>query len=406
MLAVSLAACSRSDEPSSGADAGKTDAVKQWFQAEMAGIAQQERATNFVSKRWARLKWLQQNTKWQNAEHVAHQSGHITVVPIDEVNQRFMNKHFNAGRALLIYSDQSQQRRLSIVEVFTKGRSVPEVVRVVKQAALNRIGAEHADQAGIHADLVFYNKEYQHEGSFRLQNGALRPTGLSVQAKSRFITPSRTVASIAQGSSCSTCSTNYLVGYWYDLQTGTVEDYTILTQWDECTPRDAGPTYGDVTNGQKKSDCKEECENAAASMSAQARVVAEKVSEQQTPIDPVRKQVLLKWRVLKGLSWSIFSYETGIKRVIDLNPFTWAWESLNHTRTTLEGIVIGGSIKVVNEIGIPSFTPGRSNVLYAGMELVYDVEFSPLCSSCIGLQEFIRPFTISYRSSAIWAANT
>lgn len=121
-------------------------------------------------------------------------------------------------------------------------------------------------------------------------------------------------------------------------------------------------------------------------------------------ISPLRKYKNPRWEILRNLTWSLYSQETGIVKLVDANADKWEWESLTHGNIAVSGITIGGTVSPDQGIGSPSFTPGTSNVLYAGMTLDYNVTYTPLCNCVIG--KILPSWTTHYTShSGFWSAH-
>jgi hypothetical protein len=361
-------------------------------------------AKDSVARLFARMAKLEKVVDWQLAKNFSHNGWNYVVAPVDELESAFANKRFLRGRALVIHTSPEGVRDLTIVEVLAKPGTTMDLIQLVHAGFLNRHQLASERVGNQNAELLFYDRGYRHEMSRRLVNGAWESSNYMLRIKVGAASRSRMMASFSQSTSCSNCSTWYLVGFFYDMQTGKVDDYSILTQWEECTTKELDPSYGDGGSSGDNKNCIDECVEDASDLSSEGKEVSQTVSIRKIQYDQMRKEVLLKWKVLQGLTWSVYSYEKGMIRLTGLNPTTWVWESLTHERMGVEGFSIAGSIEVENDMGIPSFTPGTKNVRYAGMEVTYTMVFTPVCGNCGGLDKVIGPIKKSYKASALWIA--
>ncbi len=411
LIGMFQVSCKKTDSTISPEAGKEIQSARSWFIKEVVqkekDFLQLKKWTNTkdsVARLFSRMTKLEKAVEWNQAKSFSDQGWDLVIAPVEELEAGFVNKKFLRGRAIVIFTNPDGVRDLTIVEVLLKPGSSVDLIRLVQAGFLNRHQLA-ADRTGnLNAELLFYDRDYRHETSRRLVNGNWEGSKYKLSIKVGSASKSRMMASFSQSTSCSNCSTWYLVGFWYDQQTGQVDDYSILTQWEECTAKDQDPSYGDGTSTDTKQACIDECVEDASDLSSEGREVAETVSRREIYYDQMTKEVLLKWKVLKGLSWSVYSYEKGKIRLVGLNPTKWVWESLVHDRMGVEGFSIAGTVEVENDIGIPSFTAGTKNVLYAGMQVTYTMVYTPVCGSCGGLDKVIGPIRKSHTASAFWPA--
>jgi hypothetical protein len=133
-------------------------------------------------------------------------------------------------------------------------------------------------------------------------------------------------------------------------------------------------------------------------------IASETIDTHISDIDGLTKNKNPEWRILKNLTWALFSHEMGTIEHVSSPEDRWEWRTLAHHSITFAGAAYGGSVSFSQGVGTPSFTPGTSNVLYAGMSVSYTVTYAPLCN-CPGVNVILPPTTIPYTSNAIWNAN-
>jgi hypothetical protein len=149
-------------------------------------------------------------------------------------------------------------------------------------------------------------------------------------------------------------------------------------------------------------DCSNVCQEVSNALS-DVQVISEDIDFNITPIDALKKHKNPRWRILKNLTWSLYSQEEGVIKLVDPQTNKWQWESLQHNSISKEGFTVGGTIAYTQGVGTPSFTAGTPNILYAGMSVNVSVTYSPACD-CGGANVIIPSFTKNYTSNAIWSA--
>ncbi|MDP4263334.1 MAG: hypothetical protein Q8941_12480, partial [Bacteroidota bacterium] len=132
--------------------------------------------------------------------------------------------------------------------------------------------------------------------------------------------------------------------------------------------------------------------------------VSETVNTHVSDINGVTRHKDPEWKILKGLTWALYSHETGTIQHVTSPVDRWEWRTLTHGSITFNGQTIGGDITYTQGAGTPSFTPGASNILYAGMSLSFAVTYHPVCN-CPIINYIFPATTISYTAYAIWDAN-
>lgn len=156
-----------------------------------------------------------------------------------------------------------------------------------------------------------------------------------------------------------------------------------------------------VTIYQDCEDCKEEFKE----MVDNSLVISDDINYKVLSIDndPFYKYKHIRWRVLKNITWDVYSSERGKVRLVDPATNKWEWVELTHLSLSFFGSSPGGKVEFSNDIGTPSFVPGTPNVLYAGMSVNFDVTYTPICKSC-PLSELLPPVTKNYTSNGIFPA--
>lgn len=385
--------------------------ARNWFLKEVVSKERKLLALNkmpagqdSVRKIFARMTRIEKKLKWQEAKTYVRNDMWFVVVPLDIKAQPFKDKSTTAGRSVVFYSAEPGKMDMHVIEILGKNAAGFNVLDLSRIAFENRYFNKADGYERMTANILFYDRNYVTNGSYKLTNGAWSGSNFFLGLKKAFTSRDRIMASISQGSSCGTCTKMFLVGFWYDKQTFEVVDYEILAEWDECVEVDRNPEYGDGVTATNSRDCMDECIKKIESLSGNSSTDNTTTSVTIETISNIRKYKNIKWKIHKGLTWSIYSYEKGIVRLADPATNKWVWESLDHVKLALEGIVVGGTITPQEGSATPSFIPGTPNILYAGMHLSYSLLYTPLCGECLGVEEIAKPYTISYENGQVWDA--
>ena len=177
-------------------------------------------------------------------------------------------------------------------------------------------------------------------------------------------------------------------------------DYIPCEGGDDENEGGGGGGGGSETGNQ----CAAQCANDFNALVNGTIIASETIDIHVSDIDGLTKNKNPEWRILKNLTWALFSHEMGTIEHVTSPEDRWEWRTLAHHSITFAGQAYGGSVSFSQGVGTPSFTPGTSNVLYAGMSVSYTVTYAPLCN-CPGVNVILPPTTIPYSSNAIWNAN-
>ena len=373
-------------------------------------------AQNSNLRRFARMGRIDRILKWSDARSYNEAGMKYMVVPLDEKIKPFKNQKFEFFRDVVFYSSSSGPMKMAIIEVLSKenGSLGDDLDLIAHNTFRNRYLGQNEKMAGIDATVFFYGTNYTFDASFAVQGGIWGSTKAAIRTyRKSSLLPVPSVASIKDGSILATpmktiaggagcgCQTTYTVGVTYDINSGEVLGVDILDESSDCGNIHAGE--GDGGGGAPQppdKDCLDACAQAASDLS-NATTASDIVSTEITSIDALTKNYNPTWVCLKALTWALWSTEKGTVKLTDSQHNTWQWETLVHDKIALTGFPAGG-VEVVQESGTASFTPGTPNVLYAGMQLIYTVKYTPICN-CPIIKD-VASFNIPYVSSCIFGA--
>ena len=357
-----------------------------------------------------RIRAVQNLLDWESAKGFLSNSVQYVITPLKLDRKPFQNKAHEAAQSLVFYFDKSGEIHMKAVEIIAM-KDVPigdDVSGIVEAGFLKSYLGVTKQTRDISAYVIVYDENYKTENSYSAKEGSLTRTGFKLQSttlKSKLASASRT-KHVDGATLTGTWETWYLVGIYYDIDTGEVVSATILSTYQVCsgscdvwTPTDdPGGTGGGVEA------CVSDTYDNARSLTEGVQAVSVLEGENVSTIDALRKHKNPDWKILSGPTWALHSHETGIVRLDDIPTNKWVWESLTHTSITFSGASIGGSITYSQGTGTPSFVAGATNVLYAGMSVSFNVTYAPL-NNCPSLNVVLVPYTLPYTSSAIWSAN-
>ncbi len=388
--------CKKNDAPDVQRERKLVELAHKWYTDTLL------RSNAFMQdSRYARrMKALNNLLDWQQAEAFYSNGMSYVVMPVKHDNKPFMNRSFEASQSIVFYVDNAHHVQIKLVEVVSnRDVSLNNQATAITRLAFLQSQSHTSDAApGMNANVVVYDGAYKREKSYAVKNGRLYETGFKLQQQ----TFSNKEQAALRGGYWETW---YLVGIYYDVDTGEVISVNVLNTYQQCVGD--CDTWGTIDepggSGSGVDDCVASTYTNASLLSDGVTEVAELEKDNASDLDPIRKNRELEWKILRGPTWALHSHEHGVVRLEDPRTNTWVWESLTHGSITMSGMLFGGGISFTQGEGTPSFVPGTPNVLYAGMSLRFNVTFSPL-NNCPGFNLIFPPYTLPYTSNAIWPA--
>ncbi len=360
-------------------------------------------------RKFARMEKTGKIIDWNNAKEYSYNGEHYIVAPLIGNIKPFQNKTVEAARNIIFHKNGSGQMNMNIVEFVSKkdGTVGSNLQEMSAKAFVNKNFNKRDVIGNLTASIHFYDDSYAFVNSFQVNNGLWAST--NNRLKNKNSPPrQRTVPTLVGRTTCQTCQTWYLVGIWYNTQTGQVTGYDILAEWDECTETGPPPSgYGTEPEPSTppEQQCIDDNTDALNVLSSSAAVDNETISIEVTTIDNITKNKNPKWVILRsGGFWKLVSTELGVVKLVDVATNKWQWESLTHGSIEKQGVVIGGEVDVTTQTGTPSFTPGTQNILFAGMSLAFTVKYTVTPIPCPPFNLIIPPAYLDYQANAIWPA--
>ena len=333
---------------------------------------------------------------------------HFTVVPVKSSDEAFTNRKFVGGKALVFY-DSGGVSKMKIIETVADREKAPamNVAQLAHDAFLHVSKSAQSTRVSGEAHVLSYGSDYALEASLKVGEGrfikenfrllASPVGGVSDERKKLALSNQRGPY----------FETWYTVGIWYDLDTGDIISYAILSTYQQCVmgcdeyvPQD---DWGDT--GASGEQCVDNSLSDFSNMVNNSTTdnTIESMSSTFADATGLRKNVYIEWTCLKNLTWHLTSHEVGVIEAFTPAATDWFWVSLTHQTISMQGASWGGSVTPDNGVGVSSITSAAQKARYAGMDLHFNVTYQPL-DVCDMVKTFIPAVKMPYNSSGFFPA--
>jgi hypothetical protein len=205
---------------------------------------------------FSRFQKLNENLDWSRATGGSKNGIDYMVVPVDEPSQPFKNKNVWASRSLVFYQNKEGDSQVFIVEALSNQNIAFEskMIDISKAAFEKKLFGLATAPADVNVTVILYDRFYYSKASYQFTNGNITVANVKLQNQLQpnskmtvsVNTVSRRLKTIGL-TSCTVCTTWYLVEYWYSPTTGEIYNAVNLDQWDVCISTGGG--YGDGPGG-------------------------------------------------------------------------------------------------------------------------------------------------------------
>jgi len=274
LLTLLYTACKKQEESHGETSKVTIEDSKSWFKTNIVESTDASKATfskTSLKDKFASVKKLDKFLKWEEAKIFNTRELNYVVIPIDQSIKPFSNRNFQALRFLVIYKDQSKAMDMNIVEVVgKKGKPLEMDPKEIGNTAFsNMYFKEDKDLGRLNANILFYKKDYSFEKGFQVIAGKWSASNFVIVAMNPASDPSasaldntmkRNLSSTKtlgvgeedpNAAPVSGCHNMYLIGYWYDLNTGVIDSYEVLDHWlegSDCPGGGQTSPYGGTTD--------------------------------------------------------------------------------------------------------------------------------------------------------------
>ncbi len=278
---------------------------------------------------------------------------------------------------------------------------------VISRAVINTVesakGINYADEH--FADIVSHRQQ-DFTGTVSLLNIHSRLTTASVYKDGKFSYSRKLVAKPKDKSitgngpldNATTCT----MWYWVDEYPDGSEVWTYM--YTTCDDGGGGGGGGGGSGSTAQDDCANAAYQAADEMSSSSSTSSQIIGMGVTDIDALTKNVNPTWVCLTNLTWNLVSQEAGTVKLTNAATNRWEWQTLTHVGITKTGGSVGGTVTTDSGTGTPSFTPGTTGILVAGMSVHFNVTYAPAGAHCPVLDIIIQPYTIPYTAGCFFNA--
>lgn len=145
------------------------------------------------------------------------------------------------------------------------------------------------------------------------------------------------------------CETWYTILFWYDLETGTILNYTILSITNSCDENYSGNGgFGSYSNQPIDTDCINSSTTAANNFMNSVTSSNELISETTLFESAERIEKLLKWKCANTYIGPIYSYEKGIVKIIPntTQDKKYEWDNIEHQNVAFENLTSVGTYTI------------------------------------------------------------
>ncbi len=224
-------------------------------------------------RRFARTKKISNIAQWDEAKLFSHNGINYSIIPVNDDVHHLQNPTIESIRFLLFSKRDGDKMEMNIIEIYSRengslGKNLTSNLETIVDNILFK-GNSIVEE--LTASVIVYDHFYYNIGSYSIHNGVWAKAKIVVENTNKRpefigITTSATkgtnsknnlqknlLSSVSPMSGCLGCTTYYLIGIWYDMNTGEIISTTILDTWDECsgnnsTPQGGAPGSTTITN--------------------------------------------------------------------------------------------------------------------------------------------------------------
>jgi hypothetical protein len=365
-----------SQSPEMTATKKVVETVKGWMDA------QPPNARTFTAMVDGKQLKLDKDFKWEETQYFPEEKIAVTPVLIKGVKAEHAFKYL----AVKLTADQAVEHGYYF-DVYGKQAGQINGNHFLLNLVQNRKAPESFTGAFIKYDL--YDKP---EGSGHFENGRLTEKSSKLVLKKAKKTVTEGSGDIMSAPLDEGCEYVMIDWFWQVYVGGLLvaEEYLFSSEVIVC--ENGGGGGGGVG------------ENPYAACNAQFNALinggeptSTLVSTTANYIQPAERQYTYKWKALKGIGFSVYSYDVGTHIKTTDPKMPWKWKSIVHGSLQIQGLGIGGIVDKVGD-GTMSVTLGNIN---ANVSLDFTLKYTPNCG--ISGAPSLNPYTVSYHAQIIFS---
>jgi hypothetical protein len=200
----------------------------------------------------ARMNRLAKKLDWGKSESVLKNGIEIIAVPLLRDRLKTSDNLF-ANRVFLFFKEKNSQIALEVIELYSKKKSIIDVVGVAVEAFENKVFKKKKSINSVDADVFFYNEKYKSLASYKIKDKAWFPNQIFCINKNSLKPSELVVESVAEGCEQWGVFMMYYDDYGNFLYETLLYTYWVGNCWDGA-PADSGESsdpygFGGGTNG-------------------------------------------------------------------------------------------------------------------------------------------------------------
>lgn len=296
---------------------------------------------------FARMGKMQKLLLWSDAKVFKTENLEYAIVPMAAI-KAWQNQKYQGQRAMVFLKKTNGDLKMEIIEVLSLKNAVtqPELISTGNAAFRNRQGKLSDLNYAADVNVIFYDENYKHLSSLRYQNGRWSQDKLQLRNLKGTPDKTRAVSTVTTLSSCN-CTDYYLIGYFYDTQTGQIISTHILASYAICEGGSGSPQYG----SEPANDSYDACSVAEGQLSelvGSSQATSSVSSHSTEYLDGITRTKLYEWVLRTGGGYKIIANMKGThtKVLYSTDPnLQWSWQNLEYLNIIRTGLVAIGTVE-------------------------------------------------------------
>jgi hypothetical protein len=385
-LVIMYSACKKQEAEGMMAEKDLIQSAKSWYTTQ---IVEKERQVlsepySVIPKRddrrvFARMTKLGRLLNWSEARLTIQDGLEFAIVPVGS-SGAWQNTNYKILRAMVFFRDEKGKLSMRIVEMISMKEKDfgSDLYGIAGTAFLNMHLGKATAKPGLEANIIFYDEAYRQLSSHQFIAGSWKNAKLQLKNLRGSPNKQRPVSTVATLSTCN-CADYYLIGYWYDTDTGEVVSWEILASYSVCDGGQSTPGYGSAPSPEPAPD--DACTDGEAllhELVSSSQESNEISSRDETATGPITRTKIYDWVLRTGPGWNITATLKGthvkVQHSTDPN-LQWAWQNLEFLNISRVGFVAGGNVEPASD-----YFQWYYGTFISSAEIRYRVDYSMTCA--------------------------
>ena len=353
-ISIMYSACRKQDREEVIVEKDLIQRAKTWYATQI--VAKETKVLNepyaVISKTddrrvFARMGKLQKLLLWSEAKVFNEESLEYVVVPMS-ATKSWQNQKYLGQRAMIFLRKANGDLMMQVVEVLAAKSilSPPDLISTANAAFRSKHGKTSDFKFDSEVNVMFYDENYRHLGSIRYDNGRWNQSKVELRNVKGSPGKERPVSTVTTLSSCN-CTDYYLVGYFYDLETGQIISAHILASYAICEGGYSSPQYGEAPGNDSYDACST-AEAQLADLISTSQAANSVSSRDESYLDAITRTRMYDWILRTGGGYQIVAIMKGthtkVKYTTDAS-LQWSWKNLEYVNIIRTGFVAIGTVE-------------------------------------------------------------